>query len=158
GGPARHLVRVERPDDPPTGAERHRLLPDSGTKARHRVLASAARRRSLESHPHDLPRPDERLRSPPHRPMRGGLTAACGILLAIGAPAFPHRLDEYLQATTISVEKDRVRAEVRLTPGVAVLPVVLARVDRDGDGVLSTVEQRAYAQRVLRDLSLAVDG
>jgi hypothetical protein len=67
-------------------------------------------------------------------------------------------LDEYLQATTISVEKDRLQAQMRLTPGVAVLPGVLASIDTNGDGIISAAEQRAYAERVLRDLSLTIDG
>ena len=58
---------------------------------------------------------------------------------------------EYLQATTISAEKDRVQAQIRLTPGVAVFPVVLARIDADAGGVISEAEQRAYSERVLDD-------
>jgi hypothetical protein len=84
--------------------------------------------------------------------------AAAAIFLSVGRPALAHRLDEYLQATTISVEKHRVRAQIRLTPGVAVFPVVLANIDTDADGVISEAERRAYAERVLRDVSLAVDG
>lgn len=80
------------------------------------------------------------------------------ILLWAGTPAIAHRLDEYLQATLISIEKDRVQAEIRLTPGVAVLPVVLAKIDSDADGSISEAEQHAYAESVLRDLSLTVDG
>ncbi len=81
------------------------------------------------------------------------------LLLAFGAAcASAHRLDEYLQATTISLEKDQVRAQIRMTPGVAVLPPILAAIDANGDGAISTGEQRAYAARVLGDLSLAVDG
>ena len=45
-----------------------------------------------------------------------------------------------------------------LTPGVAVYPIVLANIDTDADGVISKTEQRAYAERVLRDLSLTIDG
>ena len=90
--------------------------------------------------------------------MKTRLAAAFVIVLSAGGPAAAHRLDEYLQAATISVEKDRVRAELRLTPGVAVFPIVLASIDTDADGVISEAEQRAYAERVLRDLSLAVDG
>jgi hypothetical protein len=90
--------------------------------------------------------------------MKMWLTAACAILLAIGTPVSAHRLDEYLQATTISVEHGNIHAQMRLTPGVAVLPTVLAAIDTNGDGVLSAAEQRAYADRVLRDLSLTVDG
>ena len=80
------------------------------------------------------------------------------LLLSVATPAFAHRVDEYLQATTISVGRDRVQAQIRLTPGTEVFATVLAAIDTDRDGVLSSVEQRSYAERVLGDLSLAVDG
>ena len=86
------------------------------------------------------------------------LSAAGAILLWAGTPAAAHRLDEYLQATLISVEKHRVQAEIHLTPGVAVFPIVLARIDTDADGAISKHEQQAYAERVLHDLSLTIDG
>ncbi len=72
--------------------------------------------------------------------------------------ACAHRLDEYLQATTIALGKDRVEGKIRLTPGVAVLSFVLKSIDTDGDGVISDFEQRAYAERVLQDLSLNAEG
>jgi hypothetical protein len=84
--------------------------------------------------------------------------AAGAILLLAGTPALAHRLDEYLQGTLISVEKGRIQTQITLTPGVAVLPAVLADIDADGDGVISETEQRAYARKVLRDLSVTVDG
>lgn len=90
--------------------------------------------------------------------MKMRLAAAGAILLFVGTPASAHRLDEYLQATTISVEKDSVHAQIRMTPGVAVFPVVLAHIDTDADGVISEAEQRAYAEFVLGDLSLTIDG
>ena len=37
-------------------------------------------------------------------------------------------------------------------------PIVIAGIDTDADGVISETEQRAYAERVLRDLSLTIDG
>jgi hypothetical protein len=83
---------------------------------------------------------------------------AAAILLFLGARAFAHRLDEYLQATLISVETDRVQVSMRLVPGVAVSSIVLASIAASGDGVISESEQRAYAERVLRDLSITVDG
>jgi hypothetical protein len=86
------------------------------------------------------------------------LAVASLMLLSFGTPASAHRLDEYLQATTISLEKDRVQAQIRLTPGVAVFAFVMATIDTNGDGVISAREQRAYSERVLGDLSLAVDG
>ena len=90
--------------------------------------------------------------------MRRRLAAAGAILLSVGTRASAHVLDEYLQATTISVEKDRIHAQIRLTPGVDVFPVVLASIDNDADGVISEAELRAYAERVFRDLSLTIDG
>jgi hypothetical protein len=89
--------------------------------------------------------------------MTTGLAAAAIILLA-GTPALPHRLDEYLQGTLISVGKNRLQAQITLTPGVAVFPLVFADIDTDADGVISETEQRAYAGKVLRDLSLTIDG
>jgi hypothetical protein len=89
---------------------------------------------------------------------RATLVVTSTLLLSLATPAFAHRVDEYLQATTIAVEKERVHAQIRLTPGVEVFPVVLAFIDTDRDGIFSATEQRAYAERVLRDLSLSVDG
>jgi hypothetical protein len=83
---------------------------------------------------------------------------AAAILLLAGTPALAHRLDEYLQGTIISVEKTRVDAQITLTPGVAVFPMLIADIDTDGDGVISAVEQHAYVARILRDLSLKIDG
>ena len=73
-------------------------------------------------------------------------------------PRSAHRLDEYLQATTIAVEKGRVQVELRLVPGVAVFPIVFAGIDSDSDGIASPAEQRSYAERVIGDLSLSADG
>jgi hypothetical protein len=39
-----------------------------------------------------------------------------------------------------------------------VFPTVLAHIDTDTDGAISAAEQRAYAERVLRDLTLTIDG
>ena len=90
--------------------------------------------------------------------MKANLAAATAIFFLLGAPASAHRLDEYLQATLISVEKSRVHAQIRLTPGVSVFAIVLASIDTNADGVISETERRAYAERVLRDLSLSIDG
>ena len=84
--------------------------------------------------------------------------SAVVIFLLTGAPALAHRLDEYLQGAIISVGKDRVDAQFTLTPGVAVFPMVVAEIDVDGDGMISDIEQHAYASRLLRDLSLKIDG
>ena len=89
--------------------------------------------------------------------MKTGLTAAV-IFWFAATPALGHRLDEYLQGTLVSVEKTSIQAEITLTPGVAVYPIVLAEIDTNADGVISETEQRAYAGRVLHDLSATIDG
>lgn len=89
--------------------------------------------------------------------MRKTLAVLIAVLL-IEAPAFAHRLDEYLQATTLAVEKDRIEVQIRLTPGVEVIPAVLPAMDSNADGLISEAEQRTYAMKVADDLSLTVDG
>ena len=84
--------------------------------------------------------------------------ATAAVLLLAGMPVFAHRLDEYLQGTLISIEKNRVSVQITLTPGVAVFPALLAGIDLDSDGMISAVEQRAYAGKVLNDLSISIDG
>jgi hypothetical protein len=86
------------------------------------------------------------------------VAVASALLLVAGLPASAHRLDEYLQGALISVEKDRVQVQITLTPGVAIFPFLIASIDTDKDGVISEREQRAYAERVLQDVSLGIDG
>src|SRR6187399_1322630 len=83
--------------------------------------------------------------------------AALLIVAGLSGPMFAHRLDEYLQAATISVEKDRIVVGMRLSPGVAITPVVLAAIDQNGDGILSGDEQNTYARKVAGDVSLRLD-
>jgi hypothetical protein len=89
---------------------------------------------------------------------RSSLIAACTALLAFGRPASSHLLDEYLQATLFTIESGHVEVLMRLTPGVAIASVVVADIDTDRNAAISENEQRAYAERVLRDVSLTVDG
>jgi hydrogenase/urease accessory protein HupE len=87
------------------------------------------------------------------------ILALCAVIvLSVAAPAFAHRLDEYLQATTFLVEEDHVELQMRLTPGVEVFDRVLAAINATGDSVISEPEQRGYAEQVNRDLSLKIDG
>lgn len=86
--------------------------------------------------------------------------AACAaaILLLCSMPAWAHRIDEYLQATILSLGSNQVHGSMRLIPGVMVAPSVIAMIDADHNGVFSESEKRAYADRVLVDLSLSIDG
>ena len=79
-------------------------------------------------------------------------------VLLCGRSAQAHRIDEYLQATIVSLEPNRVDGAMRLIPGVLVAPAVIASIDSDHDGVFSESEMRAYAGRVLADMSITVDG
>jgi len=69
-----------------------------------------------------------------------------------------HRLDEYLQATRISIELERIGVEMSLTPGAAVADNVFAGIDQDRSGTVSTAEAVAYARLVITSLTLSVDG
>ena len=90
--------------------------------------------------------------------MRVIAIGTAALVLAVASPAFAHRVDEYLQATTISVEKGRIAVELRLAPGIEVFPKVLALIDTDRDGAIAEAELRAYAERLATELTLSVDG
>jgi hydrogenase/urease accessory protein HupE len=90
--------------------------------------------------------------------MKSRVILAALLLLWGAKSACAHRLDEYLQATMIDVAGDHVSLNMRLAPGVEVFSQVLAKIDTDGDGTISAAEQRAYAESVVKDLSLSIDG
>jgi hypothetical protein len=90
--------------------------------------------------------------------MKKLLAITIALLSLLPAPAFAHRLDEYLQATILSIDSGHVEGSMRLVPGVAVSSAVIAGIDTNDDGTLSEAEQQAYAHCVLRDLSLKIDG
>jgi len=85
---------------------------------------------------------------------------ALGLLIALGAvrSAAAHELDEYVQATLISLEADRVDLSMRLVPGAEVFDQVMKALDTDGNGVVSAEEARRYAERVVGELTLSIDG
>jgi hypothetical protein len=83
---------------------------------------------------------------------------AAALCFLVCHAAFAHRLDEYLQNTLISIETDRVDAQIVLTPGVTVFPLLIKGIDTDGNGIISNAEQQSYADRILRDLSFRIDG
>jgi hypothetical protein len=84
--------------------------------------------------------------------------AAAGVWLATPDPARAHRLDEYLQATRISIGADRVGLELDLTAGVAMASEVFAWIDTNRDGQISSVEAGTYARQVLGSVVLSLDG
>lgn len=78
-------------------------------------------------------------------------------LLAFPSAVSAHRLDEYLQATLVAIEPHEIRLQIHLTPGVAVADRILALIDRDRDGAISTKEEAAYAELLKRDLIVRLD-
>jgi hypothetical protein len=93
--------------------------------------------------------------------MKGRTALLLGVVLACAlfpCAVFAHRLDEYLQATQISIERNVVRFEINLTPGAAVAEEILAGIDKDHNREISQNEAGAYAEKVLRSISLNVDG
>lgn len=87
--------------------------------------------------------------------MRTGLLSVLLLLLATEASA--HRLDEYLQATRVSVTTKRIDISFDLTPGVAVADEVLSVIDKDRDGRFSKAERATYIQVVLKDIRVGLD-
>jgi hypothetical protein len=78
--------------------------------------------------------------------------------LAMLPTASAHRLDEYLQATRLSIETDHVGLEIDLTPGIAMATEVFGRIDINRDGTVSSAEGDTYAREVLRSVVLKADG
>ncbi len=88
--------------------------------------------------------------------------AAPLLMLLLALAAWPttaqgHQLDEYLQATLVAIEPGDIRLLINLTPGTEVAAQVLAQIDRDGDGVISSAEAAAYADALNQDLVVRLD-
>ena len=83
-----------------------------------------------------------------------------GLLAALmpPQPALAHPLDVYLQATYITVAPSGIVVELDLSPGVLVAPQMLPQLDSNGDQVISEAESQAYADTVIRNVVLHVDG
>lgn len=77
--------------------------------------------------------------------------------LLIPTPAGAHRLDEYLQAVRVGIERDRVNVDIDLTPGVSIARQVTGWIDSDGNGEISSLESATYAREVLRSIAVSVD-
>ena len=84
--------------------------------------------------------------------------ALAGILLVFSQSASAHRLDQYLQATRLSLAADQVGVEIDLTPGVEVAQAIFALINTDHDGQISAAEAKTYASKVVRETVLEIDG
>src|ERR1022692_566170 len=86
------------------------------------------------------------------------LLAVVSVWLATLPPAGAHRVDEYLQATLLSVDIEHLDLEIDLTPGIALASEVFAWIDTNRDGEISNAEGEAYARQMLGSVVLKVDG
>jgi hypothetical protein len=102
-------------------------------------------------------KPAENLSMPVDRLLKSPCVIMLLITLAVPSITCAHRLDEYLQATLVVIEPDRIRLQINLTPGVAVAEQVLALIDRDYNRAISTNEAAIYSELLKRDLVLRLD-
>src|SRR5438132_8629712 len=86
------------------------------------------------------------------------LFALTGIFLIFAQSASAHRLDEYLQATRLSLASNQIGVEIDLTPGVDVAPMIFALINTDHDGRISASEGETYANQVVKEIVLELDG
>lgn len=79
-------------------------------------------------------------------------------LLMSPAAAQAHPLDVYLQASYITVAPTQITVELDLSPGVLIAPQALGDLNSDGDQQISDAEGQAYADTILGNVELRVDG
>lgn len=82
-----------------------------------------------------------------------GLAAWLALISGVKA----HPLDEFYQATFITVAPDRINLTVELYTGVLIAPQILVMVDSDQDAQISEAEKRAYVERFLSDVTFEID-
>ena len=84
-----------------------------------------------------------------------------GWLLAVvlcSGTAGAHPVDEVVQGAYLTLVPGEVRLELDITPGADVARAILDILDRNGDRSVSEAETRAYAQIVLEQSTLTLDG
>jgi hypothetical protein len=89
--------------------------------------------------------------------MRSSVAVLAWLLLLPGWAA-AHPVDEVVQAAYLTLALGEVRVELDLTPGIAVADAVLWSLDANADQRIDAMEARSYAQRVLQQSTLTLDG
>jgi hypothetical protein len=96
------------------------------------------------------------------RPLRASNTFLATLSLAIAfaavASVSAHRLDELLQAARIDLRDDGVAIDLALTPGADIADSIVAAIDGDRNGLLTSDEQTDYAAAIVGDVVVTVDG
>ena len=90
--------------------------------------------------------------------MRTAVKGAALLLAFLPGAAPAHPVDEVIQGAYLTIAPGEVRLELDLTPGAEVAPIVLPLLDPNGDGAVSEAEAQAYAEGVLADSTLLLDG
>jgi hypothetical protein len=83
----------------------------------------------------------------------GAIALSCSLPVVVSA----HTLDEYLQATRVSFDRNQVSIEMDLTPGSNIAASVTTLIDADRNGIVTPAEARAYGQAVMGDLIITLD-
>jgi len=87
----------------------------------------------------------------------GAIIGVCAWALNLPTVVAGHQLDEFLGLTHINVNADRAIVSLSLTPGAEIVEPVIARIDRNRDGVFTADEQNVYVDKIRSNLTLAVD-
>lgn len=89
------------------------------------------------------------------RPVRG---IPCALLTLFAGAASAHPMDEVVQSAYLTLMPSAVFLELELTPGPEVASALLGSLDPNADRRITNEEAHAYAQRVLQDSKLTIDG
>lgn len=87
-----------------------------------------------------------------------GGTAAWLPLVLLPTWVIAHPVDEVVQAAYLWLAPGAVRLELDLTPGTLVVDTVLQSLDTNADQHITDAEARAYAERVLKQSTITLDG
>src|SRR5690349_4787766 len=86
------------------------------------------------------------------------LVGLLGMMLTIPSVTWAHPLDQYVLASYLSVAPEQIILEIDMTPGVLLAPQFLPTLDTNNDQQISEAEGQTYANLILKNVELRVDG
>src|SRR3954470_18408728 len=84
----------------------------------------------------------------------GSLLALLILLFVVVSSVSAHPLDEIVHASYLTLTNETLLVDVDVSPGVLVAAKVLPMIDTDNSGDISQAEGQAYADTVVKSLSL----
>jgi nickel/cobalt transporter (NicO) family protein len=81
-----------------------------------------------------------------------------GLVLIFPNSVAAHPLDEFYQATFITIVPNRITIQIELYTGVLVAPEIMTMIDTDQDDEISEAEGQAYVDLFLKDVISEIDG